>query len=162
MSESYKAKWQVSDRPKIQTYILRLQTNVALEAKAFYTVLLRLIKGIVLWSSNNLSEENLNLSLHSNKYLLGTYYGSDWRREWHPTPVFLPGESHGQRSLAGYSPWGHKESDTTEQLSKQAFNIEVEQTQKLFKPDWGFKPLFFKVPVPPLMLEHGSGFTTET
>ena len=32
------------------------------------------------------------------------------------TPVFLPGESHGQRSLAGYSPWGHKELDTTEQL----------------------------------------------
>ena len=30
-----------------------------------------------------------------------------WRRKWHPTPVFLPGESHGQRSLAGYSPWGH-------------------------------------------------------
>ena len=39
------------------------------------------------------------------------------RREWLPTPVFLPGESHGQRSLAGYSPWGHKESDTTEQLT---------------------------------------------
>ena len=37
-----------------------------------------------------------------------------WRREWQPTPVFLPGEFHGQRSLAGYSPWGHKESDTTE------------------------------------------------
>ena len=36
-----------------------------------------------------------------------------WRRKWQPTPVFLPGESHGQRSLAGYSPWGHKESDTT-------------------------------------------------
>ena len=34
-----------------------------------------------------------------------------------PTPVFLPGESHGQRSLAGYSPWGHKESDMTEWLS---------------------------------------------
>ena len=31
-----------------------------------------------------------------------------WRRQWHPTPVFLPGESHGRRSLAGYSPWGHK------------------------------------------------------
>ena len=40
-----------------------------------------------------------------------------WRRAWQPTPVFLPGESHGQRSLAGCSPWGHKESDTTEQLS---------------------------------------------
>ena len=34
-----------------------------------------------------------------------------WNRAWHPTPVFLPGESHGQRSLAGYSPWGGKESD---------------------------------------------------
>ena len=37
-----------------------------------------------------------------------------WRREWQPTPIFLPGESQGQRSLAGYSPWGRKESDTTE------------------------------------------------
>ena len=34
-----------------------------------------------------------------------------WRRKWQPTPVFLPGESHGQRSRAGYSPWGYKESD---------------------------------------------------
>ena len=39
-----------------------------------------------------------------------------WRREWQPTPLFLLGESHGQRSLAGYSPWGCKESDTTEQV----------------------------------------------
>ena len=37
-----------------------------------------------------------------------------WRRAWQPTPVFLPGEYHGQRNLAGYSPWGHKESNTTE------------------------------------------------
>ena len=36
-----------------------------------------------------------------------------WRRKWQPTPVFLPGESHRQRSLAGYSPWGHKELDTS-------------------------------------------------
>ena len=40
-------------------------------------------------------------------------WGYPWRREWLPTPVFLPGESHGQRSLVGYSPWGHKESDMT-------------------------------------------------
>ena len=40
-----------------------------------------------------------------------------WRRSWHPTPVFLPGESHGQRRLEGHSPWGHKESDTTEKLT---------------------------------------------
>ena len=31
-----------------------------------------------------------------------------WRRKWQPTPVFLPGQFHGQRSLAGYGPWGHK------------------------------------------------------
>jgi len=36
-----------------------------------------------------------------------------WRRKWLPTPVFLPGESHGQRNLVGYSPCGHKESDMT-------------------------------------------------
>ena len=37
-----------------------------------------------------------------------------WRREWQSTSVFLPGKFHGQRSLAGYSPWGHEESDMTE------------------------------------------------
>ena len=40
----------------------------------------------------------------------------DLRRKWQPTPVFLPGKSHGQRNLVGYSPWGCKESDMTEQL----------------------------------------------
>ena len=39
-----------------------------------------------------------------------------WRRKWLATPVFLPGKSHGQRSLVSYSPWGHKELDTTERL----------------------------------------------
>ena len=36
-----------------------------------------------------------------------------WRRKWQPTPVFQPGESHGQRTLAGYNPWDGKESDMT-------------------------------------------------
>ena len=40
-----------------------------------------------------------------------------WRREWQSTPVFLPGEFHGQRSLADYSPWGHEESDMTKRLT---------------------------------------------
>ena len=39
-----------------------------------------------------------------------------WRRKWQPTPVLLPGKSHGWRSVIGYSPWGHKELDTTERL----------------------------------------------
>ena len=41
-----------------------------------------------------------------------------WRRTWQPTPVFFPGRSHEQRSLADYSPWGRKESDPTENLLK--------------------------------------------
>jgi len=40
-----------------------------------------------------------------------------WRRAWQPTPVFLPGESHRQRSLASYSPWGCKQSDMTERVT---------------------------------------------
>ena len=39
-----------------------------------------------------------------------------WRRQWHPTPVLLPGKFHGRRSLVGCSPWDREESDTTEQL----------------------------------------------
>ena len=39
-----------------------------------------------------------------------------WRRRWHPTPVLLPGKSHGRRSLVGCSPWGRKELDVTERL----------------------------------------------
>ena len=39
-----------------------------------------------------------------------------WRRQWHPTPVLLPGKSHGQRSLVGCSPWGREELDTPERL----------------------------------------------
>ena len=51
---------------------------------------------------------------------LGSIPGSGkipWRRARQPTPVFLPGESHGQRSLKGYSPWGCKEPDTTERVT---------------------------------------------
>ena len=51
-----------------------------------------------------------------------------WRRAWQPTPVFLPGESHGQRSLKGYSPQGHEESDTTEQPSMY-INIKMESDE---------------------------------
>ena len=45
-----------------------------------------------------------------------------WWRKWQPTPVFLPGKSHGWRNLVGYSPWGHKESDMTEWASLSSTN----------------------------------------
>ena len=50
---------------------------------------------------------------------LGSIPGSGrfpWRSKWQPTPVFLPGESHGRRSPVGYIPWSRKELDTTERL----------------------------------------------
>ena len=57
---------------------------------------------------------------HSIMYILNLnigfrcWYSPLWRRQWHPTPVLLPGKSHGWRSLVGCSPWGLEESDTTE------------------------------------------------
>ena len=51
--------------------------------------------------------------------------GRDWRRQWHPTRVLLPGISHGWRSLVGCSPWGHGGSDTTERLHFHASEKEM-------------------------------------
>ena len=46
-----------------------------------------------------------------------------WRREWQPTPVFLPGESHGWRSLVDFRLWGRKESDTTEHTHRSLESV---------------------------------------
>ena len=52
----------------------------------------------------------------SNYCTIGLISHANRRRQWHPTPVLLPGESHGWRSLVGCGPWGHQESDTMERL----------------------------------------------
>ena len=49
-----------------------------------------------------------------------------WRRQWHPTPVLLPGKTHGQRSLVGCSPWGRYESDRTKRLHFHFHTLENE------------------------------------
>ena len=60
-----------------------------------------------------------------------------WRRKWQPTPVFLPGKSHGQRSLAGCSPRGRRELDTTERLHLRAMrNISSVLSSVLSSLDW--------------------------
>ena len=46
-----------------------------------------------------------------------------WRRKWQPTPVFLPGKSHGERSLVGYSPWGHKRIRQDLAIKQQQFGL---------------------------------------
>ena len=54
-------------------------------------------------------------------------------KEWLPTPVFLPREFHGQRSLADYSPWGRKESDMTEQLTYFTLSVTKEKYVLILK-----------------------------
>ena len=56
-----------------------------------------------------------------------------WRRKWQPTPVFLSGESHGQRSLESYSPWGHRESDTTDVTSHTYYDCIPRMSKKIGK-----------------------------
>ena len=58
------------------------------------------------WTELNQSWDYINIILYNMR-----------RRKWHPTPVLLPGKFHGWKSLVGYSPWGHKESDMTERLN---------------------------------------------
>ena len=73
-----------------------------------------------------------------------------WRREWQPTPVLLPGKSHGQRRLVGDSPRGHKEPDTTEPLTLRLSFFHCVLSGVLWWKDNGSEfpwvPCFFQVP----------------
>ena len=68
-------------------------------------------------------EDDLQLFIKSNVQpkspLLGIYHVMHWRRKWHPTPVFLPGESRGRGSLVGCRLWGRTDLDTTEAIQQQ-------------------------------------------
>ena len=68
------------------------------------------------WLTN---KDLLYSTRNSARCYVAAWMGGEFRgelRQWHPTPALLPGKSHGQRSLVGCSPWGCKESDTTERL----------------------------------------------
>ena len=72
----------------------------------------------------NCGKINVTKTYHCRQIIL--YHSAIWRRQWHPTPVLLPGKSHGRRSLVGRSPWGPEESDTTEQLHFHFHALEKE------------------------------------
>ena len=67
------------------------------------------------WSSANILTL-FSLFLFCVSIFIVYIYCISWRRQWHPTPVLLPGKSRGQKSLVGCSPWGRSELDTTERL----------------------------------------------
>ena len=75
---------------------------------------------MILWASL-VTQTVKNLPAMKETWVRSLGWEIPWRRAWQPTPVFLPGEFHGQRSLAGYNPWGFKESDMTERLSLFSF-----------------------------------------
>ena len=95
-----------------------------------------------------------------------------WRRKWQPTPVFLPEKFHGQRNLVGYSPWGHKESDTTVlgRMHPQWFNnnalpfslirsayVRVEEGGKCWHRNRGTKDIAHLLPDSAQYLPVGTG-----
>ena len=88
----------------------------------------------------------VGVSIPETRHLYGLPRSWIRRRKWQPTPVLLPGESHGWRSLVGYSPWGRKESDTAERLHFH-FSIYV-------------KPSLLIYPSPFIPLETISLFST--
>ena len=79
-----------------------------------------------------------------------------WRRKWQPTLVFLPGEFQGRRSLVGYSPWGCRESDRTEQLMLShcclwslCCELDLQNSQSFILYNWDFVPFDQPVLIPP-------------
>ena len=78
-------------------------------------------RSLVCYSPWGHQESNTTERLHFTYFAHFSLY--HWRRKWQPTPVFFPGESHGWRSLVGYSPWGHQESNTTERFHFLSFSI---------------------------------------
>ena len=82
--------------------------NISCFINNIISMIITSINRLIFWE-NTPSPLNIQISK-------ATAYETSRRRQWHPTPVLLPGKSHGQRSLVGCSPWGHIESDTTERL----------------------------------------------
>ena len=86
-----------------------------------YLLWIRNIKG---WTQGGAIEQ-ISVSSHCCLPLNKEERDFSRRRQWQPTPVLLPGKSHGQRSLVGCSPWGREESDTTERLHFHALEKEM-------------------------------------
>ena len=75
----------------------------------------RILEWVAILSSRGSSRPRIEPASLKSPALVSVFF-TTWRRKWQPTPIFLPGEFHGQRSLVGCSPWGGKELDMTEQL----------------------------------------------
>ena len=86
------------------------------------------------WEAKNDTVASLNTNISANNFvfIFINEYISKWRRQWQPTPVLLPGKSHGRSSLVGCSPWGHAKSRT--QLSDFTFTFHFHTLEKEMAP----------------------------
>ena len=91
--------------------LLLLLNDVLTKLSAFFSEFL-----LYLFMKCDVSRGNWHKSTHVPTSFITFHFIVSRRRKWHPTPVLLPGKSHGRRSLVGCSPWGHKESDMTQRL----------------------------------------------
>ena len=89
-----------------------------------------------------------------------------WRRADQPTPVFSPGEFHGQKSLVGYNPWGHKEPDTTYRMNhhhNRLTALTARSNQSILKeinPEYSLEGLMLKLKLPNLWPPHSKSRLT--
>ena len=102
--------WEPRKQLLLQVFLLLLMGNSTYKSQSGHLRYLFLLSGarfLVTSFDRTKKKKSMNLKIN---------YIIRWRRQWQPTPVFLPGKSHGRRSLVGCSPWGRTESDTTERL----------------------------------------------
>ena len=116
MASSCINSWQIDDETvETVTGFIFLGSKIIVDSDFSHEIKKRLLLGKKIYGELNILK-NRDITLKTKVHVVKPMGISKipWRREWQPTPVFLPGEFHGQRSLAGYCPWGCKESDMTE------------------------------------------------
>ena len=131
---AYLKKFFAQVSPPNPTSDLYIHLNVKL---ALITSFVNSVHGLILPLKREilpwwLRQESVCLQCGRTRF--NPWVGKIWRRKWQPTPVFLPGNSHGQRSLVGYSPRGPKELDTTEWLLFFSFFLEIWELLSLDAP----------------------------
>ena len=115
MASSPIISWQIDEENVEAVEIIFLGSKISVDSDCNHEIKRRLLFGRKTMTNLDRILKSRDITFLTN--LQSQSYGfSSWRRQWHPTPVLLPGKSHGRRSLVGCSPWGRKESDMTERL----------------------------------------------
>ena len=116
---------------------------------------IELLKYLALWVTPVIKDPHANAGDIRNAGSIPGSRRSPGVGKQQPAPVFLPGKFHGQRSLVGYSPWGHKESDTTEYILHSIFHTKILGKFKCTQVSNNYIPIM-KKDRPPSTLENSA------